>query len=124
MVNRARKGIFNQFEIQRGLTIQMMMKYFTQSGSSWQIKDEIKNMADFKFANFLDNISFLGTFDIVFCRNVLIYFNAETKATVLNKISKQLDRDGVLFLGACETIMRLDVPYKPVPGHHGIFSQL
>lgn len=118
---QARKGEYSQFEIQRGLSIQMMVKYFTQSGNNWHIKDELKNMVRFQNLNLLDNMASMGTFDIIFCRNVLIYFNPKTKTQVLTKLKERMAPDGYLFLGACETIINLDVPLAPENGMQGVF---
>ncbi|HEY8189561.1 MAG TPA: protein-glutamate O-methyltransferase CheR, partial [Micavibrio sp.] len=116
----ARAGEYNQFEVQRGLTIQMMVKYFTQAGTSWAIKDHLKSMVRFQQGNLLESSATLGMFDVVFCRNVLIYFNPETKASVLNGIAKRLSPDGFLLLGACETVLGLSTPFEAVQGLHGV----
>ncbi len=122
MLNQARKGEYTQFEIQRGLTIQMMVKHFHQENGVWKIKDDLRQMVQFQYANLLENLSHLGMFDIIFCRNVLIYFNSETKSHVLNKMASRLSSNGMLFLGACETIMNLPVPFTSAPGLHGVFK--
>lgn len=116
----AQKGEYTQFEVQRGLTIQMMMKYFTQVGTVWRVKDELRNMVEFKNLNLLESMTHLGSFDFIFCRNVLIYFNPETKTRVLTKMAERMQPDGYLFLGACETILNLTVPL--VPERHGVFQ--
>ena len=85
---RPRAGIYSQFEVQRGLPIQMLVKYFSQVGETWQIAPEIRAMVQFQPLNLLDDFSSLGTFDVVFCRNVLIYFDQETKIGVLNRIAR------------------------------------
>ena len=88
MLEKAKVGIYSQFEVQRGLPIQMLVKYFTQVGETWQIKPEIRAMVQYKPLNLLHNFSHLGPFDVVFCRNVLIYFDQETKVDVLGRLAK------------------------------------
>ena len=83
---KAKAGIYNQFEVQRGLPIQSLVKFFSQIGESWQIAPEIRGMVQFRPLNLLNDFSSLGSFDIVFCRNVLIYFDQDTKIGVLNRI--------------------------------------
>lgn len=97
-----------------------MVRYFTQDGNIWRVNDTLRNMVRFQPLNLLEDYAMLGTFDIIFCRNVLIYFNNETKSGVLQKIGPRLAQDGLLFLGACETILNLPVPFEGVQGHHGI----
>lgn len=118
---QAMKGEYSQFEVQRGLTIQMMVKYFDQVDGKWRIKDELRQMVHFHNTNLLEEFSSLGMFDIIFCRNVLIYFDQKTKADVLSRISKQLAPQGHLFLGACETIVNLNVPLQNVPTRQGLY---
>jgi len=121
-LERAKTGIYSQFEVQRGMGVQMLLKYFNKSGDKWQINENIRKMAKFELFNLLDDPTRFGTFDIIFCRNVLIYFDKETKAAVLNRISKVLAPDGVLFLGAAETILGLNTVFKPIDGARGAFS--
>ena len=90
ILNLAREGRYTQFEVQRGLPIQLLMKYFTQDGDRWQIKDDIRKMVKYDYFNLLDPMTKLGTFDIIFCRNVLIYFDEQTKGAVLNKMAQQI----------------------------------
>jgi len=87
---KAKAGIYNQFEVQRGLPIQSLVKFFSQVGEAWQIAQEIRAMVKFQPLNLLNDFSALGTFDLVFCRNVLIYFDQDTKIGVLNRIARQM----------------------------------
>lgn len=119
---RAAKGEFSQFEIQRGLPIQMAMKYFKQDGVNWKIDDKTRNMVRFEKFNLLDRMDRLGTFDIVFCRNVLIYFDEETKKKVLCAISGRLAPDGCLFLGGSETVIGLCPDLKNNPSCPGLYN--
>ena len=121
-LNRAKSGIYSQFEVQRGMSVQMLLKYFTKIENNWQVNDSIRAMTKFQVFNLLDDPSNFGMFDVIFCRNVLIYFDRETKAQVLNRISRVLAPDGVLFLGATETILGIDTNLKPIEGARGTFG--
>jgi len=118
---KAKAGIYNQFEVQRGLPIQQLVKFFTQVGEAWQIAEEIRAMVKFRPLNLLNDFSPLGTFDLVFCRNVLIYFDQETKTGVLNRIVRQMPSDGFLILGAAETVIGLTDAFKPMADQRGIY---
>jgi chemotaxis protein methyltransferase CheR len=118
---RAKAGIYSQFEVQRGLPIQHLVKFFSQVGETWQIAPEIRAMVQFRALNLLRDFSVLGTFDMVFCRNVLIYFDQETKIGVLNRIAKQLPEDGYLALGAAETVVGLTDALKPMAERRGLY---
>lgn len=122
ILDQARNGKYSQFEVQRGLPITLLMKYFTQDGDRWQMNEEIRNMVKYDYFNLLDPMSALGTFDIVFCRNVLIYFDEQTKGTVLAKMAKQMPTDGYLFLGGAETVIGITDSFKPVPGQRGLYA--
>lgn len=122
MLARAKAGIYSQFEVQRGLPIQHLVKFFSQVGETWQIAPEIRAMVQFRPLNLLKDFSALGTFDMVFCRNVLIYFDQETKIGVLNRIAKQLPEDGYLALGAAETVVGLTDAFKPLADRRGLYA--
>lgn len=115
ITEQARDGIYSQFEAQRGLPIQMLMKYFTQIDDKWQIKDEIRQMVRYDIFNLLDDMAGLGTFDIIFCRNVLVYFDKATKTQVLGKLARQLAPDGFLFIGETETTSGISDDFVPLP---------
>jgi chemotaxis protein methyltransferase CheR len=119
---RAREGIYTQFEVQRGLPMQALVKHFRKEGAQWRINDELRAMVSFRLWNLLADARPLGKFDIVFCRNVLIYFDAATKTRVLNIIAAQLAPDGWLYLGGAETVMGLTHRFVPVAGEHGIYQ--
>jgi len=122
MIQKAKEGVYSQFEVQRGLPIQLMLKYFKQEGERWRLSSDIRQMVTFRPFNLLDPISALGSFDIVFCRNVLIYFDQETKASVLNAVAKVVAPDGYLFLGGAETTIGLTDAFRPVPGQRGLYA--
>jgi len=122
VLERAKAGIYSQFEVQRGLAIQLLLKYFKQTGDSWEIAPEIRDMVQFRTLNLLNDFSPLGTFDIVFCRNVLIYFDQPTKIGVFERIAPQIAGDGYLVLGAAETVVGLTHAFKPVPEKRGLYA--
>jgi len=119
---RAEQGIFSQFEIQRGLPVDLLVKHFTQEGERWRLHDDIRNMVRFRPFNLLQDYRSLGQFDLVFCRNVLIYFDLETKSRVLGAISKVLNTDGVLFLGSAESTVGLTEDFWPVKAGQGVYK--
>jgi chemotaxis protein methyltransferase CheR len=122
VLEKAKAGVYSQFEVQRGLPIQMLVKYFTQAGDTWQIAPEIRAMVKYRQHNLLAEFMGFGRFDLVFCRNVLIYFDQETKSGVLNRIAKQLDPEGYLVLGAAETVVGLSDAFKPIPDKRGLYA--
>ena len=116
ILKKAQEGIFNQTEVNRGLPMPMLLKYFTKSGLQWQIKEDVRKSIEFREVNLIESWpSTLPTMDIVFLRNVLIYFSPETKTAILNKVHRILRPDGCLFLGGSETTMNLDTKFERVP---------
>jgi len=123
VLEKGKSGLYSQFEVQRGLPIQLMVKYFQQTGSLWQISSSIRSMVNYKHFNLLDDYTSLGTFDIIFCRNVLIYFDPETKTDMLARMAKRLRPDGYLVLGAAETVIGISDDFKPVTDARGLYVQ-
>ena len=121
VLEKSKAGIYSQFEVQRGLPIQLLMKYFTQSGELWQLNADVRAMVQFRQLNLLQDFSHLGTFDIIFCRNVLIYFDQDTKANIFGRISRMLEPDGVLALGAAESVVGITNAFKPYPDRRGLY---
>lgn len=119
---KARAGIYSQFEVQRGLPIQYLVKYFKETGQGWEIDSSIRAMVQFKEFNLLDSMVSLGNFDLVFCRNVLIYFDQATKADVLERICHQMSGDGYLCLGGAETVLGITESFKPAQGQRGVYE--
>src|SRR3546814_610318 len=122
IIDRAREGTYSQFEVQRGLPISMLVKYFQQVGDRWQINARIRDMVTFRPFNLLDDLTPLGSFDVVFCRNVLIYFDQQTKSTVLARIAKQMPNDGFLYLGGAETVLGVSDRFQVVDGQRGVYG--
>jgi chemotaxis protein methyltransferase CheR len=122
VLEKARAGIYSQFEVQRGLPIQLLLKYFTQSGEMWQIAPEIRAMVQFRNLNLLSDFSRQGMFDLVLCRNVLIYFDQPTKTDVLDRLAGVTAQDGFLILGAAETTIGLTHAFTSVPDKRGLYA--
>ncbi len=121
-LGKARKGLYSQFEVQRGLAVSFLVKYFNKVGNAWELSPEIRGKVEFRNQNLLDDCEALGTFDVIFCRNVLIYFDDATKRAVLARLAARLAPDGYLVLGAAETTTGISHDFAAVPeGHHGIF---
>ncbi|QQG37481.1 MAG: protein-glutamate O-methyltransferase CheR [Micavibrio aeruginosavorus] len=121
-VERARRGEYSAFEVQRGLPIKLLMKYFSQTGQNWTIKDEMKRNISFRVFNLHDSFMPLGRFDLIVCRNVLIYFDDNDKRKVLTGMKGVLAADGYLFLGSSETILGLSTEFTIVPSFPGFYS--
>jgi chemotaxis protein methyltransferase CheR len=121
-LTRAREGIYSQFEVQRGLPVQMLMRYFRKDENNWRIADAIRGMAQFREYNLLTDLRPLGRFDIVFCRNVLIYFDQPTKARVLDAIAGLMPPDGLLYLGGAETVLGITARFAPMPNERGVYG--
>jgi chemotaxis protein methyltransferase CheR len=102
-IARAREGLYAQFEIKRGLPLRRIVGHFMQEGEYWRISDRLRRAVDFRPFNLLDSYGWSGAFDVIFCRNVLMYFDAETKSDVLNRLYPVLAADGYLVLGQTET---------------------
>ncbi len=120
-LEKAKAGLYSQFEVQRGLPVQLLVKYFKQHGDMWQLDSAIRAMVQYKNFNLLNSFTLHGRFDIVFCRNVLIYFDQPTKKDILERIAKQMPEDGFLVLGAAETVIGITDAFKSVPGKRGLF---
>ncbi|KRR10701.1 chemotaxis protein CheR [Bradyrhizobium jicamae] len=121
VLEKSKSGIYSQFEVQRGLPIQLLVKYFKQNGELWQISPELRGMVQHRQLNLLHDFSLLGNFDIIFCRNVLIYFDQDTKINIFGRLAKAMEGDGFLVLGAAETVVGLTDVFKPFPDKRGLY---
>ena len=119
---RAQQGLYTQFEVQRGLPVQMLMRYFKKEDNNWRVSETIRSMVKFREWNLLSDLRALGRFDVVFCRNVLIYFDQPTKARVLEAIAGQMPADGALYLGGAETVLGITGRFAPMPGERGVYG--
>jgi chemotaxis protein methyltransferase CheR len=122
VLERAKAGIYSQFEVQRGLPIQLLVKHFGKVGEHWQVAQDLRDMVQFRPLNLLNDFSPLGAFDLVFCRNVLIYFDQPTKTGVLNRLARQMPDDAFLVLGAAETVVGLTDEFKPMADKRGLYA--
>ncbi|MBL4886507.1 MAG: protein-glutamate O-methyltransferase CheR [Planctomycetaceae bacterium] len=113
---KAQQGQYSQFEIQRGLSIQRLIKYFDKNEKGWQLKPEIRNEISWKQLNLLKDFGMMGQFDIIFCRNVLIYFTPEVKKQILDRMAKHISHNGYLILGGAETILGISDAYYRAEG--------
>ena len=122
ILTKARAGLYSQFEVQRGLPIGLLVKYFQKKEDQWQISSEIRSKVQYKEFNLLEDFRPLGQFDIVYCRNVLIYFDQPTKSDVLARVSALMPDDGFLFLGGAETVLGISDKFKPLARQRGIYQ--
>ena len=121
MVERASAATYSQFEVRRGLPLKYLVRYFEPDSDRWQLKPEIRRMVQFRTVNLLDDLSSLGRFDAIFCRNVLIYFDAATKASILDRLAAMLSPDGFLFLGGAETTLGVSDRFDAVADQRGLY---
>jgi chemotaxis protein methyltransferase CheR len=122
VLEKAKSGLYTQFEVQRGLPIQYLLRHFKQDGEQWRISQPLRDMVQFRQHNLLEDFGVLGRFDVVFCRNVLIYFDAATKEDVLSRVARVLVRDGHLLLGAAETVVGYTKLFSPIPEKRGLYA--
>jgi chemotaxis protein methyltransferase CheR len=121
VLEKSKAGIYSQFEVQRGLPIQMLVKYFTQIGELWQLNPDIRAMVQHRQLNLLQDFSHLGKFDVIFCRNVLIYFDQGTKTAIFERLARMIEPDGVLTLGAAESVVGISEAFKPYLDRRGLY---
>lgn len=124
IVEKAKEGIYSQFEVQRGLPIQNLVKYFVKDEQKWKVKDSLKSRIKFDTFNLLNDPILLGKFDVIFCRNVLIYFELETKQTILQRFSKVLKPDGFLTLGGSESVIGVSDEFTTYPKTKGMYVKI
>lgn len=105
---RARNGLYSQIEVNRGLPASMLVRYFTARGTEWQIRDDLRRLVDFRELNLVGDWPLMPKMDIIFLRNVLIYFDAETKRQILSRLPSVMAPGGVLFLGSTETMFNME----------------
>jgi len=124
ILRQAEDGRFTQFEVQRGLPVKLLVKYFTQEGDYWRVTPDIRQMVAFRHANLLTPPADLGAFDIIFCRNVLIYLDAAARARVLQNLHRFGKKDSALFLGGAEGVCGLDQLYAPDAVQKGVYRRV
>ena len=118
----ARAGVYSQFEVQRGLPTQMLLRYFRKDAEGWRVSEHLQAAIDFRHINLVSEFGALGQFDVILCRNVLMYMDVERRRDILRRISLQLAPDGYLMLGATETIVGLSEDFIAAPGFAGLFT--
>jgi len=123
-VARASEGIFSQIEVDRGLTTAVRDKSFTPHPRGWKIRDEIRAMASFRKLNLIEDFSSLGKFDIVFCRNVAIYFNERDRTSLFNRIEQRLENDGYLVVGSMESLSGICPQFESKRHLRSVFYQV
>lgn len=123
VLDRARRGVYSQFEVQRGMPPGLLAKYFRRVGAEWEVVDKVRSAVTFKQLNLLSDVSSIGSVDAVFCRNVLIYFDAPTRQRVITGVEGVLEPDGVLFLGGAESTVGIDTGLKSVPWVRGAYAR-
>jgi chemotaxis protein methyltransferase CheR len=121
MIESAKEGLYSQFEVLRGLPIQMLARHFHHEGGEWRISSSIRNRVQFEVFNLLDPFGPFGEFDVIFCRNVLIYFDQQTKHDVLGRLADALAPDGYLVLGMAETVLGSGKGLAPAVNARGIY---
>lgn len=121
ILERARSALYSEFEVKRGLSDQRRARWLVPEGEAFRIAPDIRAMVQFRHHNLLDGMGTLGRFDLIFCRNVLIYFDQPTKARTLEGIAQILNPDGSLILGSAETVVGLAGAFEPTPGLRGVF---
>lgn len=124
VLNRAREGKFSQIEVNRGLPAQLLLKYFERQGMNWHVNPNLRALATFTKLNLIERWPSLPQMDVVFLRNVLIYFSPETKRNILRKVREVMAPHAILFLGAAETTMGLDSSFDRVEGDQCVYYRI
>ncbi|MGE5707040.1 MAG: CheR family methyltransferase [Bacteroidota bacterium] len=123
-IAQASYGKYNRVEIERGLPPGHIQKYFNPQGNFWRIKDEIRAMASFQKMNLLDPVLAVGKWDIIFCRNVAIYFTPENRTKLFDRLANQLNPHGSLIIGSTESLLGVSTRYARQEYHNAVFYQL
>jgi chemotaxis protein methyltransferase CheR len=123
VLKKAKDGVYTHFEAQRGLPAQHLVRYFTKRKDNWVISQHIRSRVDFRQQNLMADFSALGQFDVIFCRNVLIYFAPDQKRDVLNRMAQRLAPDGYLVLGAAESVCGYSSEFKPHTANRVILTR-
>lgn len=124
ILSRARAGLFSQLEVNRGLPVQDLVKHFTRQGLDWQLKEDVRKMVTFRIFDLRQSMRNLGQFDAVFCRNVLIYFDLETKKKILEEIRRTIIPGGHLLLGGAETVMAAAEKFERVQANGAVLYRV
>ncbi|WP_339873700.1 protein-glutamate O-methyltransferase CheR [uncultured Brevundimonas sp.] len=123
VLTKARSGIYNEFEVKRGLSPERLARWFKPQGTGWQVSPVLQQMVQFRSHNLLKGTTGMGVLDVIFCRNVLIYFDVDHKRQILEQLHRAMANDGSLFLGSAETVMGLSQTIEPVTGMRGLYRR-
>ncbi len=115
-LRQASSGTYSAFEIERGMKPELLSRYFTRQGQQYKVKDELRALCNFKRLNLLEPFAVSGPFDVIFCRNVVIYFTAQARRDIFQRLGNTLTRDGYLFVGSAESLSDLGPRFQPQ--HH------
>jgi chemotaxis protein methyltransferase CheR len=121
VLEKARSGVYKQHEVNRGLPAASLIRYFDRAGNDWVVKEKLRKCVDFQILNLAEHWPFREEFDLVFMRNVLIYFDVDMKKHILSRVRRLLKDDGVLFLGGAETTVNLDDRYSSVRDGRSVY---
>ncbi|THB69646.1 MAG: protein-glutamate O-methyltransferase CheR [Desulfovibrio sp.] len=113
VIDQARRGVFSEMEMCRGLSEDSRQKYFVRDGDEWKIQDNLRDMVEFRKVNLLSPFGTFGVFDLIFCRNVLIYFDTRTKKTILTRLHDSLSGQGMLIIGSAENLYGVGNLFEP-----------
>lgn len=122
-LNYAKEGVFSQFEIQRGLSVERMLRYFKQEGTRWRIDDKLRSNIDFRQDNLLRTSPNLRGFDIILCRNVVMYFSPEARHQAFQRLAQALNPNGFIMLGAAETVIGCDTEFSVSRTFRGCYER-
>lgn len=120
-LEKAKAGIYSQFEVQRGLPIRLLLRYFEKADEMWRISPELRRQIAFRRFNLMDDLAPLGRFDAVFCRNVVSHLDTRVRADLIARIAAQSAPDAVLILGACESLIGVSTAFHAVKGRRGLY---
>lgn len=121
ILRKAEAGLYNDFEVNRGLSEERRARWFRREADGWRVSPTLRQMVRFQPHNLLQGSAGLGVFDVIFCRNVLIYFDVDTKRRVLDQLRRAMAQDGALLLGSAETVLGVSDAVEPVPGLRGLY---
>lgn len=122
ILERARAGFYSDFEVRRGLSPERQARWMQKEGEAFRVSPRVRSLIDFRCHNLLDGVSMFGRFDLILCRNVLIYFEHERKRWALDRLASALEPDGALILGSAETVVGLNSPFRPSAGLRAVFE--
>jgi chemotaxis protein methyltransferase CheR len=123
VVERAREGLYSQFEVQRGLPAALLVRHFRKEGTMWRISEKLRARCRFETGNLLAPFSHLPRFDVILCRNVLYYFAPPTRVAILSRMVERLAPDGLLYVGSTESLAGMGLPLIEAPGARGAYRR-